>query len=88
MQTRLSCRTSITAQEMMTASYYCLMDDMEFSFASHLHHTGVISKAVEEEVDQLYRLQGPQVAVRKLTEVHHFFLQLFQIRFSRSAHFV
>ena len=55
--------------EMMIASYFCLDDDLHCTFAEHLNKIGAISKALQEEVDCLYRIEGPEAAVCKLTEV-------------------
>ena len=55
--------------EMMTASYFCLADDLHCTFAEHLNKIGAMSKALQEEVDCLYRTVGPTTAVCKLTQV-------------------
>lgn len=55
--------------EMITASYFCLADEMESSLAEHLTQIGAISKDVEQEVDCLYRMEGPKAATCKLFKV-------------------
>lgn len=68
-QSRTANRATEIVHEMMTASYFCLADDLHCTFAEHLNKIGAMSKALQEEVDCLYRTEGPKAAVCKLTQV-------------------